>query len=92
MMYFYKKLADNTEVVHSKIFKESGKNIVRVYFERPVYGDFESAECLLPDHEWKNDGYPKERLGQLKEYLRSVEEDIIARAERITRKKDGENG
>lgn len=60
MMYKFMTLDDTTEIVHSDIYYENDVEIVKVYFEKPVYGGFHSAECYLPSYEWKNiDGFPK---------------------------------
>ena len=53
MMYQFMTLGDNTEVAHSDTYFENGTEIVKVYFEKPVYGGFHSAECYLPSYEWK---------------------------------------
>ena len=48
MMYAFMQLDDGTEVVHSEAYDDNGTETVKVYFEKPVEGDFESAECYLP--------------------------------------------
>ena len=53
MMYQFMTFNDNTEVVHSDAYFEKGIETVKVYFEKPVYGGFYSAECYLPNYEWK---------------------------------------
>ena len=47
MMYAFMQLDDGTEVVHSEAYDDNGTETVKVYFEKPVEGDFESAECYL---------------------------------------------
>ena len=54
MMYPFMVLEDNTEIVHSDAYDVNGTETVKVYFEKPVYGGFHSAECYLPSYEWKN--------------------------------------
>ena len=49
MMYPFMTLSDGTEVVHSETYTSDGKEQVRVYFEKPVYGGFHSAYCYLPE-------------------------------------------
>ncbi len=78
MMYAFMQLDDGTEIVHSDAYEENGIEVVKVYFEHPVEGDFESAECYLPDYKWKNiDGFSKERIQYLEDYLHSVAHIII---------------
>ena len=43
MMYPYITLPDETEIVHSQIVTESGKQKVIVNFERPTENGFDSA-------------------------------------------------
>lgn len=58
MMYPFMTLNDHTEVVHSEAYDDNGQETVKVYFEKPVYGGFHSAECYLPSYDWKNiDGF-----------------------------------
>ena len=69
MMYKFMTLDDDTEVVHSEAYDENGVETVKVYFEKPVYGDFESAECYLPSYTWKNiDGFTDKQI----EYSRNT--------------------
>ena len=78
MMYAFMQLDDGTEVVHSEAYDDNGTETVKVYFEKPVEGDFESAECYLPRYVWKNiEGFSDERVAQLQEYLESVAHIII---------------
>lgn len=53
MMYPFMTLNDKTEIVHSDAYFQDNKEVVKVYFEKPVYGGFNSAECYLPTYEWK---------------------------------------
>lgn len=78
MMYQFMTLGDNTEVAHSDTYFENGTEIVKVYFEKPVYGGFHSAECYLPSYEWKNiEGFSPEEISFFLEYLQSVSHIII---------------
>ena len=54
MMYPFMTLNDKTEIVHSDAYIDNNKETVKVYFEKPIYGGFNSAECYLPSYEWKN--------------------------------------
>ena len=78
MMYQFMTFNDNTEVVHSDAYFEKGIETVKVYFEKPVYGGFYSAECYLPNYEWKNiEGFSQEEISTFHEYLQSVSHIII---------------
>ncbi len=52
MMYPYMTLSDETEIVHSQIIDDDGKQKVLVHFERPTDNGFDSARCELPDYNW----------------------------------------
>lgn len=78
MMYKFMTLEDHTEIVHSETYIEDSIEKVKVYFERPVYGSFYSAECYLPQYEWKNiEGFSQKDISALYEFLRSVSHIII---------------
>ncbi len=78
MMYPFMTLYDKTEVVHSEAYIENGVETVEVYFEKPVYGGFHSAECYLPKYEWKNiEGFSQKEIDGFEEYLESVAHIII---------------
>ena len=63
MMYHYETLSDETEIVHSQIIHEDGKEKVIVNFERPTESGFDSARCELPDCKWLSvDGYTAEEI------------------------------
>ena len=81
MMYPFMTLDDKTEVVHSEVYDSDGTETVKVYFEKPVYGGFHSAECYLPSYEWKNiDGFSPEEIEIFQEYLQSVAHIVSRRA------------
>jgi len=78
MMYPFMTLEDKTEVVHSDAYDENGVETVKVYFEKPVYGGFHSAECYLPSYEWKNiEGFSSDEIGHLQDFLKSIAHIII---------------
>lgn len=54
MLYPFMTLDDNTEIVHSEAIMDGDVERVRVVIEKPVYGGFHSAECVLPEYTWKN--------------------------------------
>ncbi len=73
MMYPFMTLDDGTEIVHSEAYMQDGIETVKVYFECPVNGGFDSAECYLPHYEWKNiHGFPSERVQYLQGFLESI--------------------
>ncbi|MCD8084674.1 MAG: hypothetical protein LUE86_14500 [Clostridiales bacterium] len=79
MMYPFMTLNDGTEIVHSEAYKgNDGSECVKVYFEKPVYGGFHSAECYLPSYEWKNiEGFSPEKIQELQEFLESIAHIVI---------------
>ncbi len=71
MMYPYMTLADETEIVHSQIIEEEGKQKVIVNFERPTEEGFDFARCELPDYKWtEREGYSDEEMVIFEELLR----------------------
>lgn len=63
MMYPYIEFDDETLVTHSEIKIRENQKYIDVYFERPVDGGFESANCELPSYKWTmNDGYSEEKI------------------------------
>jgi len=81
MMYPFMTLADGTEIVHSDPFFKDGKEKVRVYLEKPVFGGFHSAECLLPDFEWQScHGFSENDLSGYLNFLKSVSHVVISPA------------
>lgn len=78
MMYPFMTLNDNTEIVHSDILYVNGKEKVKVVIEKPIYGGFQSAECYLPDYEWKNNnGFVDADIDKYQELLESTAHIII---------------
>ena len=72
MMYPFMTLNDGTV---------DGSENVKVYFERPVNGGFDSAECYLPSYEWKNIvGYSDKEIQYFQEFLESTAHIIIGLA------------
>ena len=81
MMYQFMTLNDKTEIVHSDAYIENNKEIVKVYFEKPIWGGFNSAECYLPAYEWKNiNGFSEEEIKSFQELLQSTAHIIISLA------------
>lgn len=72
MMYPYMTLADGTEIVHSQIIDEDGKQKVLVHFERPTENGFDSARCELPDYRWiYKEGFSEEEISIFEQLLHS---------------------
>lgn len=72
MMYPYMTLADETEIVHSHIIQENGKQKVIVNFERPTEQGFDSARCELPDYHWLfREGYTDEEIAMFERLMQS---------------------
>lgn len=71
-MYPYMTLADETEIVHSQVIKEDGKEKVVVHFERPTDDGFDFARCELPEYRWlEKNGYTEEELQKFHQLLYS---------------------
>lgn len=78
MMYPFMTLNDNTEIVHSDVLYVNGQEKVKVVIEKPIYGGFQSAECYLPDYEWKNNnGFVNADIEKYQELLESTAHIII---------------
>lgn len=72
MMYPYMTLSDETEIVHSQVIEEEGKQKVIVHFERPTEDGFDSARCELPEYKWiLREGYSDEEIAMFEQLLRS---------------------
>lgn len=70
MMYPYMVLADETQIVHSQIIEEDGKQKVIVHLERPTEEGFDSARCELPEYRWiLKEGYSDEEIAVFEELL-----------------------
>ena len=71
-------LNDNTEIVHSEILENSGKEEVEVRIEKPVQGGFYSATCWLPEYRWENiQGFCQEDINYFQELRVSVAHIIL---------------
>lgn len=78
MMYPFMTLDDKTEIVHSDAYDENGIETVKVYFEKPVYGGFHSAECYLPKYNWENiEGFSDDEIAKYQEFLKSIAHIVI---------------
>ena len=52
MFYNFMELPDKTIISHSELIKKDGKEQVKVYIEKPIYGGFATATCYLPEYKW----------------------------------------
>ena len=78
MMYPFMTLEDKTGIAHSDIITRDGKECVKVYFEQPVDGGFNSAECWLPEYKWtKKEGFSEEKISYLQNFLESTAHIIL---------------
>ncbi|MGN0361232.1 MAG: hypothetical protein ACI4ET_00130 [Bilifractor sp.] len=78
MLYPFMTLEDNTEIVHSESYIENNKEHVRVEIEKPVEGGFHSAECILPEYEWRNvQGFTQDDIMRYQKIIESVAHIII---------------
>ena len=62
-------LPDDTEITHSDIINNNGKEQVQVYIETPIEGGFKDATCILPDYEWTVHGYTEEEMKYFKDFV-----------------------
>jgi len=77
-MYPFMTLNDNTEIVYTEAMIIDEKKSVKVYIEKPVESGFHSAECYLPQYEWKNiEGFSKEEVKKYQDILESTAHIII---------------
>lgn len=94
MMYPFMTLNDKTEIVHSDAYFQDNKEVVKVYFEKPVYGGFNLAECYLPTYEWKNiEGFSDEDINKFSKLIKQNKSEILLKAKNeIILKKYGFRG
>ena len=69
MIYPYMTLPDETEITHSEILTNNGREQVKIYIETPVEGGFKDATCILPDYKWENHGYSEEEMKYYKDFV-----------------------
>lgn len=69
MIYPYMTLPDGTEITHSDIINNNGKEQVKVFIETPVEGGFKDAVCILPDYDWTINGYNDEEVKYYKDFV-----------------------
>ena len=72
MLYNFVELPNQTIISHSEILDRNGKEQVRVYIEKPIYGGFATAVCYLPDYEWtESSGFTEDEMDYLKDFVES---------------------
>lgn len=76
MMYPFLTLDDQTEIVHSEMYKDGS---VKVYMEKPDEKDcFHYATCYLPSYKWTEIfGFNDTELERLKEVIESTAHLIL---------------
>jgi hypothetical protein len=73
MMYPFMELDDNTQVVHSELRSDQAGESVRVYFEKPIEGGFQSASCYLPEYRWTDiEGFTENDISRYQEFLETT--------------------
>ena len=73
MMYPFMTLEDKTGIAHSDIIEKDGKENVKVYFEQPINGGFNSAECWLPEYKWTlKEGFSENQITYFQNFLEST--------------------
>ena len=78
MLYFVGTLQDKTEVTCSHIMVREGKETIEVYFERPIYGGFDSARCILPNCKWMFiEGYSSQEIQNFESYMQRWEPQMF---------------
>lgn len=78
MMHAFMQLEDGTEIVHSDIINNDGKELVKVYIEKPVMNGFKSAYCYLPEYKWDEVvGFDDAEMKILKDIVESTAHLII---------------
>lgn len=79
------KSSGDVTMTYSTPFKgKDGKKSCRVRFERKVAGEIQAAEGLLPNGIIeKSNGYSKEEIAMLEEYLKNHSQDILNLASAI---------
>ena len=77
MMYPYKILPDETEIVHSNLILEDDIQKVIVHFQRPTENGFNSARCSLPDYTWIfNHGFSANNILFFERLLHNNEQEL----------------
>ncbi len=80
-------MADNEiKMTYSAILRDKDNNkMIRVQFERGKGSAIEVAEGVLPECKIvRQNGYSKEEIDSLEEYLRSNKDDITSKAKLIS--------
>lgn len=78
MMYKFMELNDKTEINYSDIMTRNGREVTKVYIEKPVSGGFHSATCYLPSYDWQDIvGFSEDELANLKDIVESTAHIII---------------
>ena len=70
-MYPFVELNDGTEIVHSDAMMKDGKELVKVYIEKPdAELGFRHATCWLPEYRWEDIyGFTECEMNYLKKFV-----------------------
>ena len=79
MVYPFVELNDGTNIVHSEAKIKDGKEIVKVYMEKPdAKLGFRHATCWLPEYKWEDIyGFTEKEMEYLKGFVESTAHIII---------------
>jgi hypothetical protein len=71
-MYPYITLSDETLITHSHLLGEDENKSVKVHFERPISGGFDSVTYTLPAYnQIEREGYTDEEIAEFEELLKN---------------------
>ena len=74
MLYPFITLPDETEIVHSEVITDDGKERVKICIEQPVIGGFHSAVCWLPDYRWADvHGFSEEEIAEYQKLIQKMD-------------------
>jgi hypothetical protein len=81
-MYPYITLADETLITHSHLMGKGEDKCVKVHFERPIAGGFDSVTYLLPSYkQTERIGYSDEEVKDFEKLLRKAAHSFFKYAE-----------
>lgn len=78
MRYSFMTLPDETEIVHSEVIMDEGKERVKVCIEQPVTDGFHSATCWLPDYRLEEiQGFSEKEITEYQRLVQKMSHVII---------------
>ncbi|MCL1903662.1 MAG: hypothetical protein FWF94_04510 [Oscillospiraceae bacterium] len=82
MMYPYITLADETLITHSHLLGEGDGKSVKVHFERPTNGGFDSVTYILPSYKQiERIGYSDQEIAKFERFLKRAAHSFFKYAE-----------